>query len=189
MIIYITRPPAYGIYMGGYRDLRAWLQQPAYSHQSREHDLFGSMKYVDCGWDGPHTTGQPARFLLDQDRELLDAVWKEVFTSILPKGMTYEQGGAWQFQPMASENGDFDTAYQQLFSDKKWEGKCNTCNKRFLLKVDLRSNKVERIVPQVFSRRLTTDEQCNGYQFTDECDPFFATEYYHTQTGPDFIPF
>jgi hypothetical protein len=35
LIVYITRPYAYEVFMGGKREVRVWVQEPAYSHMSR----------------------------------------------------------------------------------------------------------------------------------------------------------
>jgi hypothetical protein len=136
-----------------------------------------------------HTSGNLARFLFEQDEELLRAVWGEVFLSILPKGMNMTEGMEWEKTPIISSWGQPDTAYHYIFEDKQWEGKCNTCHKRFLLEVGLRSNTVKRIKPNVEHRRLSMDEPHRSWERTDECDPFFASEHWHAELGPDDIPF
>jgi hypothetical protein len=121
---------------------------------------------------------------------LLEAVWEEIHWSVLPKGMAYEGSYDW-CDAVVKDDPEFPvTNYHSLVDDREWEGKCNVCHKRFLLKVDLRSNTVERIKPLVENRRLSDDEPMqHGWIRTDECDPFFAVEYWHDKLSPDDIPF
>lgn len=190
LIVYMTRPEAYEVFMGGKRDIRMWVQEPAYSHASRSYEVVGKQRYVDRGWHAPHTSGVLARDLLKQDKELLEAVWKEIFWSILPQGMTYEDGYEWA-DTITKPDPEFPvTNYHLLTDDKEWEGKCNVCHKRFLLKVDLRSNQVERVIPHVELRRRSTDEPLiHGWVTTDQASFIDATEYWHAELGPDDIPF
>ena len=191
LYIYITRPYAYEIYMGGKRDLQLWWEKPSYSHMSVEYDgVGGRVHYIDRGWAAPHSVGSRASKFISSDEQLLGAVWDEIFLSVLPKGMTYEEGLIWQDEPQINGYGQPDNKYHLLFDDKEWEAKCNTCFKRFLLKVDIRSNTVERIKPLVDERdTLNNTGYQRGWKETDEILPFFATERYHVDTGADFIPF
>ena len=181
--VYITRPYAYEIYMGGKRDLRVWLEKPYYSHQSRSYELGSKTYYVDDGWRAAFAAGQRFKMLIEQDEKLLEVVWPHVFLSICPKGMTYEEGKIWADTPDPTEEDPTDTKYRLLFSDKEWEGKCNTCHKRFLLELDLRTYEVQRINPGVGLRHS------HGWVYTDEIDPKLAVEYYHDPDELDDIPF
>ncbi len=181
--VYITRPDAYEIYMGGKRDLRVWLEKPYYSHQSRTHELHNEVRYVDDGWRAAFSTGARFKLLFEQDRRLLDVVWPLVFLSVCLKGMTYEEGEKWANTPDPTPEDPEDTLYRQLFSDKEWEGKCNTSHKRFLLELDLRTYEVQRIKPGV-SLRFES-----GWTFTDEIDPKLAVEYFHPPEDIDDISF
>ena len=191
LFIYITRPYAYEIYMGGKRDLCLWWERPSYSHRSTEYDAFRKVEYVDAGWHSNRCMyGSLCSKFLSQDTALLEAVWKEVFISILPKGMTYEEGLIWQDEPQLNGYGQPDNKYHILFDDKEWEAKCNTCFKRFLLKVDLKTYSVERIKPFVDERDTENNTTYKkGWVETDEILPFFATERFHIDRGQDFIPF
>lgn len=189
MIVYITRPYAYEVYMGGKRDVRLWVQEPYYSHHSIGNELGGEIRYVDQGWHATHSGSVKARFILTQDNTLLEKVWKEIFWSILPKGMSYDEGCVWA-DIVTSEDPEFpDTNYRLLVDDKEWEGKCNVCHKRFLLKVNLRTNEVERIKPGVYLRRRSAEERDLGFIHTDEASVLDATEYWHPECGIDDIPF
>lgn len=169
--------------MGGHRNLAIWLEQPSYSHQSRSNGMPDKNQFVDRGWVTALTTGQRAKFLLGQDLALLDAVWHEVFLSVCPKGMTYDEGVAWAQTPAPSEFDPDETLYRALFEDKEWEAKCNTCHKRFLLEVNLRTNEVRRIKPSIDLRGK------GGWVVTGEIDPALAIEYYHDPATVDDIPF
>lgn len=182
LLVYITRPDAYEIYMGGKRDLRVWLEKPYYSHQSRTSGLRDD-QFVDDGWRAAFATGQKAKLLFEQDKQLLDVVWPHIFLSICPKGMTYEEGKVWADAPSPTDEDPEDTNYRLLFSDREWEGKCNTSHKRFLLELDLRTYEVKRIKPGV-SLRFE-----HGWTYTDEIDAKLAVEYYHGPGDTDDIPF
>lgn len=186
----MTRPEAYEVYMGGKRSVLMWVQEPAYSHASRSYMVGDKQRYVDRGWNAPHVSGTLAREILKQDKDLLEAVWKEIFWSILPRGMAYEDGHRWA-DTVNKEDPEFPTTnYQLLTDDKDWEGRCNVCHKRFLLKVDLRSNVVERIIPHVELRRRSKDEPLiRGWVTTDQASFLDATEHWHPGPGPDDIPF
>lgn len=174
LIVYITRPDAYEVYMGGKRRLELWLQEPYYDHRPVSND---NGKYVDRGWTAMHCQDQPARLVLSQDEHLLETVMEFVIMSLYPKGMDLDKGTYWSEK--FDESGD--QGWRTLFKDKDWEGKCNTCFKRFLLKVDLRSNKVEKVVPYVV---------LNGAHVTsDDITPELATQRYHDPDSIDIIPF
>ncbi len=190
MIVYITRPEAYEIFMGGKRSVLMWVQEPYYSHVSRSNNILNEVRYVDRGWYSPHTHGVLARFILKQDDALLEAVWKEIFWSVCPKGMTYEEGVEWA-NTVVKDDPEFPlTNYHSLTDDKEWEGKCNVCHKRFLLEVNLRTNEVKRTMPGVsLRRRSEADIIPKGWIHTDQASFLDATEYWHTELGPDDIPF
>lgn len=174
LIVYITRPDAYEVYMGGKRRLELWLQEPHYDHRPMDN---GVGQYVDRGWATPHCLPQPARLLLSQDEHLLETVMEFVTMSLFPKGMDLDKGTYWA-QKLDEEE---DLGWRTLFKDRDWEGRCNTCYKRFLLKVDLRRNAVERIVPYVV---------LNGaYVTSDDITFELATQLYHPADSKDVIPF
>lgn len=183
LIVYITRPTAYEIYMGGKRDISVWWDRPSYSHQSRSYELCGKTHYVDDGWRAAFGTGQRAKLMFEQDERLLEVVWPEIFLSICPKGMTYEQGLEWSERPDPTAEDPGDRAYRQLFYDRQWEAKCNTCHKRFLLTLDLRSYEVQRIQPAVNLRFNP------GWFHTDHISDKLAVEYYHGPDDIDDVPF
>lgn len=192
LYVYITRPEAYEIYMGGKRHLELWLLPPAYDHRSVEYNgLFGVTKYIDCGWQTV-TSGVQARHLLTQDKDLTVAIMREVILSLYPKGMNAQQGEAWAaaIDPDAEQDKDFpdDPNWRRLKNDKEWEAKCNTCFKRFLLKVDLRNNTVQRIIPQV----MYTMEQSREGRDLGNTDHIEAVDIYprlRDSPGLDEIPF
>lgn len=174
LIVYITRPDAYEVYMGGKRHLDLWLQEPHYDHRPKSN---GDGRYVDTGWTATHCVPSPARHILNQDEGLLETVMEFVVMSLYPKGMDLDKGTFWA----EKLNAEGDQGWRTLFTDREWEGKCNTCFKRFLLKVDLRKNTVEKVVPYVV---------LNGAHVTSDDISFeLATQYYHDPNSVDIIPF
>ena len=173
MIVYITRPTAYEVYMGGKRHLEVWLQEPYYDHRPR-HD---GLHYVDTGWSAPFCEGQPARLLLKQDEGLQETVMEFVIMSLYPKGMDLDKGTYWAEK--IDEDGD--QGWRTLFKDREWEAKCNICHKRFLLKVDLRRNTVEKVTPYVVLN--------DAHFTTDDITPELALQLYHDLDSKDIIPF
>lgn len=172
--VYITRPDAYEVYMGGKRRLELWLQEPHYDHRPMDNE---DGQYVDRGWTATHCQPQPARLILSQDKELLETVMEFVIMSLYPKGMDLDKGFYWSEK--IDESGD--QGWRTLFKDKEWEGKCNTCFKRFLLKVDLRNNKVEKVLPYVVLN--------DAYVTADDITFELATQLYHDPDSIDIIPF
>ena len=161
--------------MGGARRLDFWLQEPHYDHRPKSN---GDGSYVDRGWTAPHCSPQPARLIIKQDESLLGAVMGQVVMSLYPKGMDLDAGTYWSEK--LDESGD--SGWRTLFTDDQWEGRCNTCHKRFLLKVDLRTNRVERITPYVVIDSRTTVT-------TDEASFELATQFYHSPDSQEIIPF
>lgn len=174
LIVYITRPTAYEVYMGGKRHLNLWLQEPHYDHRPMSN---GDGQYVDRGWTAAHCSPEPARLLLNQDDDLLDLVMEHVVTSLYPLGMRAEEGIFWS-ERLDSER---DPGWRSLFKDAEWEGKCNLCMKRFLLKVDLRNSTVEKVKPGVVVR--------DSYVETTDITFELATRRYHDPNSIDIIPF
>jgi hypothetical protein len=183
LIVYITRPDAYEIYMGGDRSLRVWLEKPYYSHQSWSHTIGSETHYTDIGWIAVHSTGQKAKLLLKQDKKLREIVWHEVFLSLCPRGMSYERGVEWADTAVKTGNSDDDVLYAQALKDKEWEANCNTCHKRFLLQLNLRTYEAQRIAPEVALRHNP------GLFNTDQIDAKLAIERYHSIEDIDDIPF
>lgn len=174
LIVYITRPDSTEIYLGGKRRLELWLQEPHYDHRPVDND---NGQYVDRGWTAVHCESQPARLILSQDEHLLETVMEFVIMSLYPKGMDLDKGTYWADKVDAGG----DPGWRTLYADKDWEGKCNTSHKRFLLKVDLRRNKVDRIVPYVILN--------DAYVTSDDITFDLATQRYHDQNSIDIIPF
>jgi hypothetical protein len=182
LTVWITRPNAYEILMGGERDLRLWLVKPHYSHRSWDAhlpDVNDMDRYRDEGWssESPSVRVKP---LLRQHQVLRDAVWREVFVSVCPKGMDYEQGDAWHRAQRGDEvfDGKPVTMWHELSDDKLWEAKCNTPMKRFLLEVDLLTLAVRRVAPMVIPRSTYNATGVEWAQ-TDEISPELATEVWH----------
>jgi len=141
MLVYITRPTASSVYMGGKRHLLLWVERPWYDHRPR----FDGELWVDTGWQGPFSQGAYARDLLKQDEALLDAVMTQVVLSLRPKGTTPEEGLKW------AESLD---NWRSLMDEPDWEGRCHLCHKRFLLQVNLRTNQVGLVTPHVIDGDL-----------------------------------
>lgn len=190
--MYITRPESGEILMGGSRHLEGWFTEPHYSHHSVLRDLRPDVEeYIDAGWKAHLVYRQRVDRFLKQDMELFNKIWDEVFLSVLPKGMTLEEGLQWEKTPK-SDGEEFDgyaiTNWHLLLDDRQWEGKCNTCYKRFLLRVDLRAGTVERIDPLVFPRATPECMSPAGLR-TSECSFEHAIEFIHETDTEDGIPF
>ena len=174
--MYFTRPDAYEIYMGGKRSVRVWLQAPQYSHSANHDDYRG--RYSERGWSYDYDHGQSAKPLFKQDKQLLDVVWDKIIWSLLPKGMSFEDGLIWVNEPDSKPSrndslfGDVITNYHWLFEDRNWEAKCNLCHKRFVLQVDVRSLSCEFVEP------LVEFPDSNDWVKTTEITPYLATRYW-----------
>ncbi len=199
LIVYVTRPGAYEIFMGGYRSLQVWLVRPCYSHESfstGEPDRDGKDQYRDEGWL-PQRSSLRIKPLLKQSKPLWDAVWHEVFLSVCPKGMDDEAGTAWCSGTRPAQPGDLGVRngrvanWRFLADDREWEGRCNTSHKRFLLEVDLLSATARRVAPRVHLRRLYDGHLVGESEWveTDQITSEMATEYWHSQAGPNSVPF
>lgn len=186
LYMYFTRPDAYEVYMGGKRSIRVWLQPPQYRHTATHEDYRG--RYSERGWSYDYDHGQSAKPLFKQDQQLLEVVWEKIVWSLLPKGMSYEEGLIWTEQPDSdpprkdSLYGDVITNYHWLFEDRNWEAKCNLCHKRFVLQVDIRSLSCEFIEP------LVELPNVHGWVKTSEISAHLATRYWVPQGDGD-IPF
>ena len=190
LYFYITRPTAYEIYMGGKRNLELWADKPLYSHEAQEHEYLGKMHYVDKGWFSNHSRDVNPHDIFTQDEELLNVIWYEVFTSVLPRGMTYEEGMKWRQEKtsLPPSHRPFDNNYQLLVDDPEWEAKCNTCHKRLLLKVDVRSNEVTRVIPDILLRNVEGELYIDHrWTLSDQCERRFAVEYYQDHPYLDDI--
>lgn len=191
LFVYITRPDAYEVYMGGKRHLELWLLPPAYDHRSVEYNGMDGVMYTDRGWCTVDTS-QQARHLLAHDKDLTVAIMREVILSLYPKGIDSLQGEAWaaaaDLEAERQDGHPAENNWRRLRSDREWEAKCNTCFKRFLLKVDLRSNTVQRIIPQV----IYTMEQRNAGRDLGRTDHIETIDIFprlRDFAGLDHIPF
>lgn len=178
--------------MGGSRNLEGWFTEPHYSHRSILRDFRPDVEeYIDTGWRAHLVSRQRVEKFLKQDMDLFNKIWDEVFLSVLPKGMNMEEGVKWEQTPKADGevfDGWVITNWHLLLDDRQWEGKCNTCHKRFLLRVDLRAGTVERIDPLVFPRGTPGGAVPSGLR-TSECSPEHATEFVHAAGTEDGVPF
>ena len=156
MKVWITRPSSREVFMGGIRDLKLWIEPPAYHHSKREHysTRTDSTTYEEHGWRSiHHDCGISAKYWLKQSPALQSAVWSLVLHSISPKDSDEHEWAA-----------DFNRYEKDTFDDE-WEGKCKIPSKRFLLEIDLSSecDEVNIIVPQIFS---VDDDHILGYDLT-----------------------
>ena len=192
--VWITRPTAHEILMGGERELQMWLTRPHYSHCSFDaclSDPSGAPRYHDTGWRSEGAdNGVRVKPLLKQHDALRKAVWDEVFLSVCPVGMSYAEGVAWHNTQRGEES--FDgypiTLWHNLTDDRAWEGKCNTAAKRFLLEVDLFNATVKRVRPLVMLRRAP-DAPVPALVATDAITPELAAEYWHPAPDAELVPF
>lgn len=185
LYLYFTRPDAYEVYMGGKRSVTVWLQQPQYRHSAKSEDYRG--RYSERGWSYDYDHGKNAKPLFKQDPDLLELVWDRIVWSLLPKGMSLEEGLEWYKQPDMQPPrddgwGHIQTNYHWLFEDRNWEAKCNLCHKRFVLQVDVRGMTSEFVSPMV--------ELPDGrdWVITSEITPHLASRYWVPQSDGD-IPF
>lgn len=184
LTVWLTRPHAYEIYMGGDRHLELWLEKPCYMHTPNYTDgkwPDGSPRHVDAGWTSPNGS-VTAKSLLKQDNELYVKVWQQVLFSCAPRGHSFEESLIFcdSTEPV---DGSVAPHWRTLYKDKEWEAQCNMSHKRFLLQIDLRSNEVERILPAWMGREK------EEWVTSDEIDPKRAVEYYHPQEEGSGVPF
>ena len=187
--VWITRPDSHEILMGGDRHLKVWFNRPAYIHHPQTYETGrGEYKFVDQGWRADSDDyGKDVKPLLKQDPELRKLIWQEVYLSVGPRGMSIPEIEAWEVIVTKPDPEFPTTNWHNLTDDREWEGKCNTCHKRFLLEVDLRSNTVKRIIPSVVYRQEPGQPPSKWIE-TDECPYELAFEYYHKPNGLE-IPF
>lgn len=194
LTVWVTRPGAHEILIGGHRELLMWLQRPCYSHAAFDADLptqDGKRRYHDFGWRAQRCDGQRMKPLFKQHARLGEAVWREVFLSLCPRGMPYAEGLIWQATPRGEEQFDGApiTLWHSLTDDRAWEAKCNTSHKRMLLEVDLLTCGVRRVSPSVLLRRGSELETPPGWVETDDISDELALEYWHAGPDPDLMPF
>lgn len=185
MIVWMTRPDAYEVYMGGDRSMDLWITRPAYSHVDVEDDFMGRKMFRDTGWCAAHSTAQRGRYLLKQDSALHFNVMHEVVSSLVPFDLPHDVDPyVWADTRLSGE----DTNWRLLYLDRDWEQKCRVCYKRFLLEVNLRTNEVNRIDPQVFLRVEDAEDQRTSI-ITSSITPALASYKKRDIAGSDFIPF
>ncbi len=175
LYLYVTRPYAYEIYMGGWRDMTVWTEEPAYYHTPGHYDAyFGT---PEKGWCGPHQwQGSKAKGLLRDDPLVGEKIWHLVFWSLLPKGMSEQEGETWWKTESDFENHHRDHNWHNLFADKEWEAKCNRTHKRFLLQVDVRNGTVELMEPRVYLPNWRAAPQDRCFR-TVECEAELAIRH------------
>ena len=153
MKVWITRPSSREVFMGGVRDLKLWIEQPAYHHTKTEdyNTLTETVKYVEHGWRALHQDhGISAKYWLKQSPALQSIIWSLTIHSISPK---LEDEHKWA--------ADFDR-YQRDTFEGDWEGKCKIPAKRFLVEIDLSQecDQANIVVPQIYS---VDDNHILGY--------------------------
>lgn len=193
MLVYITRPTAAEIYLGGMRGVQLWLHEPMYRHSSTLLRATGS-QYVDTGWTDTAGVGSlRCKGFLKQSKALQLAIWQEIFLSLLPKGLTLDEADAWASQPDNKGSAGGAQMRDRWYRDPRWEALCNTSHKRFLLRVDLASGNVGRIAPRVELKGGTAslEPQVSTINITrtDLIDEALALELVHVVADPWAIPF
>lgn len=134
MKIWITRPYAYEVNMGGWRSCKLHIVKPFYDHRTRYDDFMDRLE--EYGWYyGNHTGVSYVKDFLKQDKELMSKVWLLIFESVSPKEETDIPWEIW---------------YDNLFSDDEWELKCKINYKRTLIEVDLYSKTCYLVKPEVY---------------------------------------
>jgi hypothetical protein len=176
MKIWITRPSAYEVYMGGMRSVKFWVEKPRYDHRLKEDEVYLNESipndyltvYREFGWSYGNSFGIPAKSFLKQNNIILQKVWDEVVQSVCPKDIK-ENWVQWA---------DSLDNWHQLTDDSEWEGKCQVAQKRFLLEVDIKTDMVERIKPEIVVLESYEKHEDSVYPVTDQVNSFYAV---HTQ--------
>ena len=199
MKVWITRPQAYEVWMGGLRHVVAWLAEPSYSHQPHNHWKDGRMatEFRDFGWfAGSSDSPTAAKPLLKQDEQLLGQVWEWLLWSIAPKGTDRRAAIAlWEDQVARLNDGRACHAGQDgsvapgqgVYRDEDWEARCNLSHKRFLLEVDVRTNRCALRAPRVYCQ---DQPECIGtHRRTTLVPRFLALQTVHQNVEHLRLPF
>ena len=136
MKIWVTRPNAYELYMGGWRSCVIHLVKPFYDHRVQGD---GNISY-EYGWYyGNHHGQRCAKDFLQQDQVIMKRVWDEIIHCTLPPNTDLSK----------LDDKSYVELYEQLFDDKEFELKSRVNYKRTLIEVDLHSKIVVYVVPEV----------------------------------------
>lgn len=180
MRLWITRPSAVEVFMGGLRGTMAWLSMPAFSHRPTIPDfnlyqpdggqLFASV-YREEGWVS-EVGGVPASPFLKQDEAVKAAVGEFMIRSCLIEG--------WDFV-------DWNMTNVDRILSPGYENDCAVHWKRFLLEIDLKTHGVvlvepRAIVPEGFESMLGGDSfhllrDHSQYLDGDLRRPYIADDY------------
>lgn len=164
MKVWVTRPEAYEVYMGGWRSVQMYIVKPFYDHRLKSS--YGMV--FEYGWYyGNHQPISYAKDFFKQDEELK----LKIFDRILWSVNIYD---------------DNEDDYHKLFEDRERELTCNINYKRMLLEVDLRTKTVNFVLPEV----LYNDEDKNRVLTIDIPEELALHTSYPCKYDPnDDIPF
>lgn len=185
MKLWITRPSADEICMGGLRHTRLWCQEPIFDHRPIRQDFelfdpatgeYPHSVWMEGGWSSEGGS-MLARQFLKQDNEVKDKVWRLIYESVVlasetdpsNKTMTYDEHLA--------------------LLEKDYDMRCQTHWKRFLLELDLRENSVRRIPSKYYDdngihEEASINEAMGTTSFfldEDLTKPFYFEDYPHLE--------
>ncbi|MDU8351161.1 hypothetical protein RYA05_04530 [Pseudomonas syringae pv. actinidiae] len=186
MKVWITKPDAHEVYMGGMRRVQLWVQPPAFDHRPligefelydpKSNKRFASV-FRERGWRA-QTTSTGAKAFLKQDPDLMNSVWLKIYESCvladdpdpLNKSMDYDE-------------------YSRLI-ERGYDMLCCYHWKRWLLEVDIRTSETKVIEPWVYAEKSSsasevplTDALGNHYLFLNEdlSRPYDARKFPHLE--------
>lgn len=172
MKIWITRPSACEVYMGGMRSIGFWVQKPRYDHRLKEHEIYqhidnpndGIVVYQEVGWSYGNSYEIPGKAFLKQEKTIFDRVWDKVRISVCPPDVDADQ---WS-EDMKN--------WHQLVDDNYWEAQCRLSKKRFLLEVDICAKTVEFVEPEIVLPQglFNTQRDCGLFPITNKVNSFYA---------------
>jgi hypothetical protein len=146
MKVWITRPDSGEVFMGGMRSVLLWVAKPTFDHRpmTQEFELVDpdSQKCMATIWREGGWTSEAGRVkakpFLKQNKDLLNKIWREIYTSTLPPG------------PIDPDHECMTFEHSQDMMNFDYELRCRTHWKRFLLEVDIKTENVEIVIPKTF---------------------------------------
>lgn len=171
MKVWITKPDANEVYMGGMRKVQLWVQPPTFDHRPligefELYDIKSNKRFASVfrerGWRA-QTSSTGAKAFLKQDPQLMRIVWLKIYESCVL---------ADEPDPL-NKSMDYDE-YTRL-TERNYDMLCCHHWKRWLLEVDIRTSEAKVIEPWVnngtrllASQVPITEDLGNHYLFLNE---------------------
>jgi hypothetical protein len=195
MKLWFTRPECDEIYMGGLRSVDLWLSKPVFDQRATTLDfelidpLSGGVVaeiYHEVGWSS-HSGCVRAKEFLAQDKAVTQKVWDKIYESILPIDCPVPE-----IKIMGLNEFNYLLDYGS-------ELQCRTHWKRFLLELDLRTDSVKLIEPDVLwndslpkgKRPITSDTALTSLFYDGNLNrPFLSrVAIPYEETRKNIVPF